>query len=31
MRKRAQEAEKKYKQLIDDTPTRDKRGRYAKR
>lgn len=31
MRERAQEAEKKYKQLIDDTPTRDKRGRYAKR
>lgn len=28
---RAEDAEKKYKELLDDTPTRDKKGRFAKR
>ena len=31
MRQRAESAEKKYKELLDDTPTRDKKGRFAKR
>lgn len=31
MRQRAEDAEKKYKELLDDTPTRDKKGRFAKR
>lgn len=31
MRERAQNAEKKYQELVDDTPTRDKRGRYTPR
>lgn len=31
MRKRAQDAEKKLQQMIDDTPARGKDGRYVKR
>ena len=31
MHQRAEDAEKKYKELLDDTPTRDKKGRFAKR
>ena len=31
IRERAQNAEKKYQELVDDTPTRDKKGRYTPR
>jgi uncharacterized oligopeptide transporter (OPT) family protein len=31
MRKRAQEAERKYKELFNDTPARGAKGRYEKR
>ena len=31
MRERAQNAEKKYQELVDDTPARDKTGRYIPR
>lgn len=31
MRKRAQEAERKYNELLNDTPARGARGRYEKR
>jgi hypothetical protein len=31
MRHRAEDAEKKYQALLDDTPARDSRGRYTKR
>lgn len=31
MRKRAESAEKKLQQMIDDTPARGKDGRYVKR
>lgn len=31
MRHRAEDAEKKYQALLDDTPARDNRGRYTKR
>lgn len=31
MRHRAEDAEKKYQALLDDTPARDSKGRYTKR